>query len=245
VERVDDWIPNQVGNDRVRINQRKSALYIMIKTKRKRILLELSLLSVSIFVLSVVFADYQQQTYADDPITKICHSNNESNCDTYGALYTWSMAMDLDSSCDTTDCSAQIETPHQGICPEGWHLPTDAELKELEMELGMSEAEANSTGWRGSPVGSKLAGNETLWGETRTIVTTPGFNDSGFMGLPAGRRSTDGSSFANLGVATSWWSSSQSSATSSWRRHLNRDYSDVYRHTYNKLYGFSVRCLRD
>jgi uncharacterized protein (TIGR02145 family) len=177
--------------------------------------------------------------------TKICYSNNESNCDTYGALYTWAMAMDLDSSCDTTDCSAQIETPHQGICPEGWHLPTDAELKELEMELGMSEAEANSTGWRGTNEGSKLAGNETLWGETRTIVTTPGFNDSGFMGLPAGNRSTDGSSFNLLGVHTYWWSSSQSSATYSWRRYLSRDYSDVFRLTFNKLYGFSVRCLRD
>jgi hypothetical protein len=59
-----------------------------------------------------------------------------------------------------------------------------------------------------------------------------------------GSRSTDGSSFRNLNVYTSWWSSSQSSSTLSWRRLLNRDFSDVYRNTLNKLYGFSVRCIK-
>ncbi|MEA2092666.1 MAG: fibrobacter succinogenes major paralogous domain-containing protein, partial [Patescibacteria group bacterium] len=179
---------------------------MFIKNKRKRILTELFIMSLSILFLTSVVAYNEEEIYADDPTTKICYSDNETNCDTYGALYTWSMVMDLDSSCDTTDCSAQIETPHQGICPEGWHVPTDADFKELEMAVGMSEAQADSLGWRGSPAGSKLAGDEDLWGPTRTIVTTNGFEDSGFMGLPAGYRSTDGSSFYNLNVNTNWWS---------------------------------------
>jgi DNA-directed RNA polymerase subunit H (RpoH/RPB5) len=59
-----------------------------------------------------------------------------------------------------------------------------------------------------------------------------------------GYRSTDGFSFYYLNVSTFWWSSSQSSSTNSWRRYLNRDYSDVLRGTYYKLNGFSVRCVK-
>jgi hypothetical protein len=59
-----------------------------------------------------------------------------------------------------------------------------------------------------------------------------------------GYRYSDGSSFNNLNVHTRWWSSSQSSSTNSWSRDLNRDYSDVYRDASNKLYGFSVRCVK-
>jgi hypothetical protein len=59
-----------------------------------------------------------------------------------------------------------------------------------------------------------------------------------------GYRSSDGSSFYYLNVSTYWWSSSQSSSTNSWRRYLNRDYSDVLRGTYYKLNGFSVRCVK-
>jgi DNA-directed RNA polymerase subunit H (RpoH/RPB5) len=59
-----------------------------------------------------------------------------------------------------------------------------------------------------------------------------------------GNRSTDGFSFFNLNMNAHWWSSAQSSSTSSWRRSLHRDYSDVYRGTSSKLYGFSVRCVK-
>jgi hypothetical protein len=60
-----------------------------------------------------------------------------------------------------------------------------------------------------------------------------------------GFRSTDDSSFNHLGVLTHWWSSSQSSATNSWRRSLLRDYSGVLRLTLNKLNGFAVRCIKE
>jgi DNA-directed RNA polymerase subunit H (RpoH/RPB5) len=59
-----------------------------------------------------------------------------------------------------------------------------------------------------------------------------------------GFRFTDGSSFGNLNVRTSWWSSSQSSSTHSWRRGLGRNFSDVYHLTANKLLGFPVRCIK-
>ena len=65
--------------------------------------------------------------------------------DTYGALYNW-------------------HAVNSGnLCPDGWHVATDAEWKTLEMELGMSQTEAGNNEWRGTNEGSKLAGNATLW----------------------------------------------------------------------------------
>jgi hypothetical protein len=60
-----------------------------------------------------------------------------------------------------------------------------------------------------------------------------------------GCRFSDEYSFSGLGALTDWWSSSQSSATFSWRRLLYRDSSDVYRGPFNKLGGFSVRCIKE
>jgi hypothetical protein len=54
----------------------------------------------------------------------------QSNCAAYGRLYTWAAAMNLPSSCNSGDCSDQIQTPHQGACPAGWHIPTRAETDE-------------------------------------------------------------------------------------------------------------------
>lgn len=57
----------------------------------------------------------------------------------YGRLYNW-FAVDDD----------------RGLCPTGWHVPTDGEWMTLEMELGMSESQANSIGWRGTDQGSQM-----------------------------------------------------------------------------------------
>jgi hypothetical protein len=58
-----------------------------------------------------------------------------------------------------------------------------------------------------------------------------------------GYRSADGYSFLKLNVSTYWWSSSQWSSTCSWSWNLPAS-SGVYRYTYNKLFGFSVRCIK-
>jgi len=90
-------------------------------------------------------------------VEKYCYNNNTDNCDTFGGLYTWREMMDLPNSCETTSCAAQISSNHQGICPPGWHVPTDEEYKTLEMELGMTQTEADMLNtWRGSPVGTDM-----------------------------------------------------------------------------------------
>jgi len=79
-------------------------------------------------------------------LEKYCYNNLESNCTTNGAYYQWDEAMQY-----VTTASAQ------GICPVGSHIPSDNEWKTLEMSLsGMTQATADTTGWRGTDEGTKL-----------------------------------------------------------------------------------------
>src|ERR1051325_11630044 len=77
----------------------------------------------------------------------------------------------------------------QGICPAGWHLPSDAEWKLLEMNLGMSQAETDTTEWRGTTEGGKLKEAGTFhWSVPNTGAT----DSSGFGALPGGLRFSNG-----------------------------------------------------
>ena len=60
-----------------------------------------------------------------------CYRNNQANCDEYGQFYDWATAMGLDPSCNSTSCASQIQSPHRGICPSGWHIPSYADWYEL------------------------------------------------------------------------------------------------------------------
>jgi hypothetical protein len=72
--------------------------------------------------------------------TSVVYNGSDDEVSTladYGRLYNWYA---VDDAC--------------GLCPSGWHVPTDWEFMTLEMELGMSESEANETGWRGTDQGT-------------------------------------------------------------------------------------------
>ena len=109
-----------------------------------------------------------------------------------------------------------------------WRVPSDDDWKELEMHLGMSQAQADSTGWRGTNEGTKLKSG----------------GSSGFNALMSGYRYTDGS-FYSLGSYAYFWSSSASSSSLAWRRYLVTSYSTVNWNNGNKAFGFSVRLVRD
>ncbi|MCP4123707.1 MAG: hypothetical protein GY751_18310 [Bacteroidetes bacterium] len=165
-------------------------------------------------------------------IEKYCYNDNASSeCGTYGGLYQWDEMMQY----VTTEST-------QGVCPTGWHLPSDTEWKTMEMQLGMTEEEADDIDWRGTNEGSKMAGNAALWigGD---LENNSEFGDSGLAVLPGGRRRTNGS-FAVQGKLATLWSSTESSS-SAWTRALRYLYAGVYRNPNNKAFGFSVRCVRD
>lgn len=186
---------------------------------------------------------------ADNPAWKNLDFSDKAYCyyddsvirsDQYGALYTWAAAMKGAESSELTPSYVQ------GICPCGWHIPSDGEWILLEMELGMSYEEAWLPGWRGTNEGAKMKSEEG-WDSSGN-----GTNTSGFSALPAGLRSNYGL-FSDLGRATHFWSSTEYINNSSYafNRLLDYEHSGVgwfhasHYYGYPKNFGFSVRCVKD
>ena len=163
---------------------------------------------------------------------KYCYNNEPDSCTKYGGLYQWNEMMQY-----TTQQGAQ------GICPQGWHLPTDEEWKVLEgavdSQYGIGDPEWDIYwDYRGLDAGTNLK-------------TTSGWYDNGngtdlfgFSGLPGGYRDYDGY-FSSVGGYGRWWTSTEIDGGNAWLRYLYFISPEVGRFSYSKEYGFSVRCLRD
>jgi uncharacterized protein (TIGR02145 family) len=154
-----------------------------------------------------------------------CEYNNDVyNVATYGRLYNWYAVNDS-----------------RNIAPAGWHVPSDAEWRQLEMYLGMSQAQADAMGLRGTDEGGKLKEVGTVhWTSPNTGAT----NQSGFTALPGGYRHYDGT-YPNMGSTAVFWSSTEDTGYSAWYRALHSSSSQVSRALIDEHYGFSVRCVRD
>jgi uncharacterized protein (TIGR02145 family) len=140
----------------------------------------------------------------------------ESNCDTYGGLYQWDEMMQGSSTSGI-----------QGICPTGWHVPTDAEWTMLTTYLG---GENVAGGKMKSNAGWYNGGNSS--------------NSSGFSAVPGGLRYYDGR-FAHMGDYGYLWSSQDHDTTNAWYRVLSYADTKVSRDFDKKVLGFSVRCIKD
>ncbi|HOW26565.1 MAG TPA: FISUMP domain-containing protein [Bacteroidales bacterium] len=158
-------------------------------------------------------------------IEKYCYENSPSYCSGYGGLYEWNEAMQYET----------IEGA-QGICPAGWHIPSDGEWTILSDFLGgeyVAGGKMKSTGTIEDGTGLWYAPNE---GAT---------NESGFTGDPGGVRGYYYRDFYNVNAQGSFWSSTQSNEIKAWNRELDFGWSDVTRGNSYKDYGLSVRCLQD
>ncbi len=136
-----------------------------------------------------------------------------------GRLYQWQSAMN-----GSTDERAQ------GVCPSGWHIPSDCEWMFLENSLGMTIAQQ-----------IRDNASRSTTGEGAKLKSG---GSSGFTALLAGFRNTNGS-FSNRFTTGNWWTSSQTSSADAKRRNLSSTNANVYRNSANKAFGFSVRCLKD
>ena len=162
-------------------------------------------------------------------LEKYCYDNSTGNCDTYGGLYQWHEMMQY-----------SISEGVQGICPDGWHIPTDAEWCELENEVDAGAVSCSTAGWRGSDGGGNLKETGTThWWPDNTGAT----NSSGFTALPGGARLADGS-FGDFLISGIFWTSTENS-TDAWYRMLSYAHADEYRNVFDKNRGYSVRCIRD
>lgn len=139
----------------------------------------------------------------------------------YGLLYNWYAINDT-----------------RGVCPTGWHVPTDAEWYTLENYIDPTVNDPLSVNWRGTNVGTKLKAT-TGW-----IDNGSGTDEYGFSGLPGGYRKYDGT-YWFLGHYAYWWTSDENSSTEAWKRSIfNEDYTSN-RNANAKTCGFSIRCIKD
>ena len=149
-----------------------------------------------------------------------------SSADTYGNLYNWYVVDD-----------------ERGVCPAGWHIPSDAEWMELEMYLGMSETVVNDIGHRGTDEGSQLAGNADFW-DNYDLENNSKFGTSGFTALPSGYFSLEG--FRGLGSISYFWSSTADIYNTQARsRYLDSYSASVSRVNSSKSSYCSIRCIRN
>jgi uncharacterized protein (TIGR02145 family) len=163
-----------------------------------------------------------------------CYDNKEANCATYGRLYDWATAMALPSSCNTDDCASQIGTKHKGICPSGWHIPSDEEWITLTEFVGGSLT-----------AGIKL---KAINGWDSFMENFNGTDNYGFSALPGG--TTDGDDFYGVTRMGSWWTSTTgTNGNYNTIDYLHMEYNkkDVFiQYAYGGINSLkSVRCVRD
>lgn len=153
-------------------------------------------------------------------IEKYCYGDLESHCDTYGGLYQWNEMMQY------------VTIPGvQGICPTGWHIPSDAEWSELAAYLdGPAAAGAHM----------KETGT-SHWLDPNTGAT----NASGFTATGGGYRRADNGQFSGTGSGAHFYSSTDTNVTNVWKRYLGYNTVSLDRNANSKNNGFSVRCLKD
>ena len=151
------------------------------------------------------------------------YDDNADNCTIYGRLYTWHSAMQGASSSSANPSNVQ------GVCPPGWHLPSDAEWTQLTNWLG-------TNGHSGS-VGTALkatSANSTPW---------DGTDNYGFSALPAGWGY--GGSFSDLGSSGGWWTATEYISTGARVRGLASGTHRFSHGSNSKALYLSVRCVRD
>lgn len=158
--------------------------------------------------------------------------NKTVNCTTYGLLYTWAAAMDSAGLFTTNGkgcgygktCSPTY--PVRGVCPEGWHLPTQTEWNTLFTAVG------------GQSAAGKVLKSLSGWNSSGN-----GTDSFGFSALPTGLGYSG--YYIGEGGNAGFWSSTEFSSNGAYSMSLNYDYDGAYLSDLTKNYGFSVRCLQD
>jgi len=149
---------------------------------------------------------------------------NDPEFKTYGLLYQWDAAMNGEESTDDSSNTAR------GICPIGWHIPTNGDWDTLQDILGDDSTQDNN--W--SNGGAENIGTAMIYGK---------FNNNCVMG-GARREDKAGWDGKGRGARGIFWSSVEKD-DSAWTRHLSVSYTGMERVTEKKGHGYSVRCIKD
>ena len=157
------------------------------------------------------------------------------DCPTYGGLYQWDEAMQYVSSSPANPSGVR------GVCPVGWHLPSDEEWCELEntIETG-TDPGCSAWGQRGVNTGGDMKDTSFVYWNTPNDGAT---NASGFTALPGG--SQFNGSYSGVGNHSNWWCATENTSAFAWSRNVRYNDSRALRHPNNKQHSYSVRCVKD
>lgn len=166
--------------------------------------------------------------YGEDPSPScIDYSPTVDSCDpnealpAFGRIYNWHAVGDP-----------------RGLCPAGWHVPSDNDFMELEVFMGIDADEVQGSGWRGTTEGNQLK-TETGWHNGGN-----GSNLYGFDLVPAGARGTSGQ-YDNAGRNGYLWTSTSPQENSAFYRRIEAGNSQIARGSYVYVEGYPARCLKD
>jgi len=166
-----------------------------------------------------------------------CNEYNDAKCKIYGRLYDWATAMGLSPDCNFTSCASQIDANHRGICPKGWHIPSDTDWNVLMKFVNPSCSDNSNC----ADAGEHLKATSGWFGNE-------GQDTYGFAALPGGDDSSNAGSFG------CWWSSSEYDTNDAFYRtvssigvgYYHECYREAFSHTStSKKCMYSVRCVQD
>lgn len=164
----------------------------------------------------------------NDTIEKFAYDDNPTNLATYGGLYTWTEMMQLPDSCQTANCSDLIDETHQGVCPAGFHIPSEKEWEALIDHLGGNPAGA----------GGKLKETGTAhWNSPNTGAV----NTSDFTARGAGFKS--GGFYNELKETAYFGMAKEINAQETRHYQLRYDSENIQPDNNYKTQAVSVRCI--
>lgn len=185
-------------------------------------------LRVTMYRDSTFILHFQNDTMEWNHTTAGAYCLFDNNDNAPGFLYNWYAVSNI-----------------KNIAPPGWHVPSDDEWKTLEKQLGMSQADADKFGWRGTHEGEKLRiKSPEVWKRYDEVWST---NESGFTALAGGCRTFNGdfSIPLDFGSTGFWWTSTNQGDNEGYYRYLDYKNANVYRSHASKNYGCSVRLVKD
>lgn len=179
-------------------------------------------------------------------IEKYCYDNDTANCEVYGGLYQWAEVVQYLNGATNSSSWNPVPTGHvQGICPTGWHVPTETEWCTLITYYDPS-VDCSIINWSSSIAGGELKETGTShWASPNTGAT----NSSGFTGLATGFHAFTGVYYEQY-LTTNIWSASEKPSTT-YPESVGYNLKLSYNNTVSlmnsswKIYGLSVRCLKD
>lgn len=157
-----------------------------------------------------------------------CLELNQKSCERFGRYYTWAQAVGTTPNCNQNVCKLIYETNFRGICPDGWHIPTDSDWIHLTTYVNSK---------------SKGRGAEVLK-STYAWKGGNGTNESNFNALPSGFRFMNGN-FLDVGWKTRFWSITQINETQAASWELSKSRSGLVQVEDYKSNELPLRCIRN